>query len=379
MRITSGLGRRLAVAGSALCLVATTGTAAAWGATAAAPAWRVSHVFAGQPLADLLAVTATGPRDAWAFGDGKNARPAAVHWDGKTWSESYLPGATARPEQVSETGRTNVWAAGGGCSQVNTAAYVSRWNGSKWTTTLFPKAPFCGASAVVTTGPSDGWLFNLGGSPAVALHFTGKTWKNVSLGKVGPVLSASAVSQKNVWAVTYTPKNQMLVVHWNGSSWHTVPIPAAPVSKGDHTYPIQLVAAAGNNIWLTTNIVDNNGEVPGPLRSLVLHWNGTGWHWIKVPYADLALQAASDGHGGMWASAQINSLGSGYDFVHYSGGKWTRQPAPTAGLPATVGSEDVFSLALIPGTQTLWASGDAFWDPTPTTSKSASVMFKYGP
>jgi hypothetical protein len=379
MRITSGLRGKFAVAGLALCLVVATGTTAAGGTTTASPTWRVSHVFAGQPLADLLAVTATGPGDAWAFGDGKNARPAAVHWNGKTWSQSYLPGATDRPEQVSETGRTNVWAAGGGCGQVSTTAYVSRWNGSKWTTTLFPKTPFCGASAVVTTGPSDGWLFNESGSPAVALHFTGKTWKNVSLGKVGTVLSASAVSQKNMWAATYTLKNQMLVVHWNGSSWRTVPIPAAPVPKGDDTVPIQLVAAGTSNIWLTTVITRNNMEVPGPLRSLVLHWNGTGWHWIKVPYADLALQAASDGHGGMWANAMINSPSSAYDFVHYSGGKWTRQPAPTAGIPATVGTVDVFSLALIPGTQTLWASGDAFWDPSPTTSASASVMFKYGP
>jgi hypothetical protein len=342
-------------------------------------AWSRPHVFAGQPIDNLLAVTATGPGDAWALGDGKNARPAAVHWNGKTWSQSYLPGATDRPEQVSETGRANVWAAGGRCDLVSTTAYVSRWNGSKWTTTLFPKAPSCGASAVVTTGPSDGWLFNQSGSPAVALHFTGKMWKNVSLGRVGTVLSASAVSQKNVWAVTYTLRNQMLVVHWNGHSWRPVPIPAAPVRKGDHTVPIKLVAAGTGSIWVTTVIVRNDTQVPGPLRSLVLHWNGAGWHWIKVPFGDQAWQAASDGHGGLWAYAQINSPSAGFDFVHYSGGKWTRQSAPTAGLPATLGTEDVFSLALIPGTQRLWASGDAFWHPTPTTSASASVIFKYGP
>ena len=86
-----------------------------------------------------------------------------------------------------------------------------------------------------------------------------------------------------------------------------VPIPSAPVRRGDHTAPIQLVAARTNNIWLTTDIFNSNGEVPGPLRSLVLHRDGTGWHWIKVPFADLALEAASGGHGGMWASAEINS------------------------------------------------------------------------
>jgi hypothetical protein len=290
-------GRALAVAGSALCLVATIAAAAA-SAVTAAPGWRVSHVFTGQPLANLLAVSATQPGDAWAFGDGKNGRPAAVHWNGRTWTISYLPHASDRPQQVSETGRTNVWAAGGGCGQVSTTPYVSRWYGRFWTTTLFPKAP-CGASAVVTTGPSDGWLFNdEGGSSTAALHFNGRVWTRVSLGRVGTVISASAASRTNVWAVTFTPQNKMLVVHWNGSSWRTVATPAAPVRRGDHAVPIQFVAAGANNLWLTTNIVDNKGVLPG--QSLVLPRDGSGWHWIRVPFSDQALNAAPDGHGGLW-------------------------------------------------------------------------------
>jgi hypothetical protein len=369
---------RFGVSGVALCLLAITGATSAGGATASAPAWRVSHVFTGQPLSNLLAVTATGSKDAWTFGDGKNSRPAAVHWNGVTWTISYLPGATDRPDQVSETSRTNVWAAGGTCGSVSTIPYVSRWNGSKWTTTLFPKAN-CGASAVVTTGPSDGWLFNQNSeSPTVALHFTGKTWKSVSLGKVGTVVSASAVSQKNVWAVSYTVKDQMLIEHWNGASWHTVTVPAAPVPKGDDTYPIQFVAAGTSDMWLTTDIVRNNYEVNGPLRSVVLHWNGNAWHWLTVPYADLALEATSDGQGGIWTTAMINSPSSAYDFVHFSGRSWSRQAAPTAGISPSDITTDVYSLALIPGTQTLWASGDAFWYPSPTTSATASVMFKFG-
>lgn len=378
MRMTSGLRRRLAAGGSALCLVATTGTTAAWGTTAAAPSWRVSHVFVGQPISNLLAVIATQPGDAWAFGDGKNFRPVALHWNGRTWSIGFLPGATDRPERVSETGRTNVWAAGGSCGQVSTTPYVSRWNGVRWTTTLFPRAPFCGASAVVTTGPSDGWLFTQSASPTVALHFTGKTWNRVSLGRVGPVVSASAVSRKNVWAVTDPLSNRMRIVHWNGSSWRTVPIPAAPVPRGDQAAPIQLVAESANNIWLTTVVTRNDMEVTGPLKSALLHWNGRGWHWIKVPFGDQTWEAASDGHGGLWAIAVVNLVTGASDFMHYSAGRWTRQPVPTKGIPPTVGTVDVFSLALIPGTQMLWASGDAFWD-TPTTSASASVMFKYVP
>jgi hypothetical protein len=74
----------------------------------------------------------------------------------------------------------------------------------------------------------------------------------------------------------------------------------------------------------------------------------------------------------------VNLVTGASDFMHYSAGRWTRQPVPTKGIPPTVGTVDVFSLALIPGTQMLWASGDAFWD-TPTTSASASVMFKYVP
>lgn len=87
----------------------------------------------------------------------------------------------------------------------------------------------------------------------------------------------------------------------------------------------------------------------------VEHWDGTAWHTIPVPGAITGFDAMTqDGHGGIWLAA-----GTGLDEVrywyHYSGGHWTRQlvPAPS-GYNTTL-----FGMSWIPGTASVWAVGEA--------------------
>jgi hypothetical protein len=59
------------------------------------------------------------------------------------------------------------------------------------------------------------------------------------------------------------------------------------------------------------------------------------------------------------------------DFAHYQAGKWSSVKVPAA----TAGAIDVTSLALIPGTHSLWASGIVNLG---FGSTGGAVILKYG-
>jgi hypothetical protein len=366
------------VAGAALCVVALSGTVAAQATTS--PGWQVAQLFNHQPLANLLGLTVTGPSDAWAFGDGAHHQPTAVHWNGTTWTASSLPGATARPSVASSTSAANVWAAGGGaCGIGSSTAFVSRWNGTAWTTDLIPNAPLC-VSSVVTTGPSDGWLFGgQGGTSTVALHFNGTTWQTVAMGDVGSVNTAWGVSATDVWALTYTRADRMRAERWNGKTWRRVALNEPTVPRGDHFYPLGISATGADNVWATAQLVRHNHEVTGAGNSYVLQWNGTAWQWTPLPGHDITMELAPDGASGAWVAAETNAFTGAPTFLHYTGGQWTSVPVPTQGIPGTRAFSDLYTLALVPGTQSVLSSADVTYDPTPTRTVTHAVIYQYVP
>ncbi|HEV2371600.1 MAG TPA: hypothetical protein VGS19_05455 [Streptosporangiaceae bacterium] len=373
------LRRGTTVAGAVLCAMATTGTLPAQAATT--PAWRVAHLFTHSPLRNLLGFTVTGPNDAWAFGDGTHSQPTAVHWNGTTWTAAALPGATSSPGHASSTSATNVWAADGGdCGPTPIAAFVSRWNGTAWRTTRFPKSSTLCVSSVVTTGPSDGWLFsNNGGTSTQAMHYNGTTWQSVSMGNVGAVLAAWGVSATDVWALTYTQTNKMLAVQWNGRTWASVPLNEPALPPGDHAYPLDIKALGPDNVWATAQLVNHNGQVTGPDNSYVLHWDGRSWRWTPLPHSDVTQYVAPDGASGAWVAAVTNDITGVSAFLHFTGGQWTTDPVPHKGIPGTGVNEVLYTLALVPGTQSLMSSADVSYDPNPTQTVTHAVIYQYGP
>jgi len=374
-------GYRRALALTAVVLCALAGVLVPRALAASSPGWRVSTLFSGKPYADLLTMTATWSSNAWAFGDsaGPGSPPVALHWNGKTWTASRPFGNVDRPFYVSSTGGNNVWVTGQGCS--NGTSYVSRWNGSRWFTTKFPNpdnAPFCQAP-VVTTGQSNGWIFAKSPVNTQARHFNGKAWPIVTIGKFGAVMAASAVSASDIWLLTETASTTMLVVHYNGRTWSSVRLPAPSVPKGEKPYAVDIDAVSGTNIWATADLIKNGQVDSGPETSLLLHWDGRTWQWIKVPFDDIAQYVAYDA-GSVWVGAQtIAATGTGWDFLRWSpGNHWTRVPVPAQGIPGGSAGYELYTLVHIPHTHSFWASADASYA-VGLTAKQSAVIFKYGP
>jgi hypothetical protein len=378
-----------ALTGAGLCALAATIAPQAQASPAASSPynWHVAKVFGGQPYANLLSMTAINAKDAWLFGDGAKGREVALHFNGSTWTPSYPFGFLPRPQSASATAATNIWVAGGCTSSLDN--YVARYNGTKWKTDLIKPAKatdttFCDAT-VVTTGPANGWIFGRGGAAlnaTKALHFTGGKWVRVTIGNFGTVLVASAVSASDIYLVTYTPTDKMLVVRYNGKTWKAVPVPAAPAPKGAHPYPDEIITPSSSDVWIATDLVKTGSDGGGYQinASRLLHYNGAKWTWVTVPGTDNTYNIAYDA-GTVWVAGQqpLPGPGTGWDFLSWNGKKWADVAVPSAGVPGTGVNYQIYSLVHIPGTHSFWADGDASYSSPSSQPEQAAVVFKYGP
>ena len=222
--------------------------------------------------------------------------------------------------------------------------------------------------------PSSG--ANLGFGPAWVLHYNGSTWSPVTV-PATPVW-ASSVSGTDIWALgpsaaTVNKPTQVIVaVHWNGSSWRTLALPKLTPVGGQPWVPDGIAALSADQVWVEETVAVNPGSGTAPPGVTLLHWNGTAW---AVAARDLKHNYSSgltpDGQGGFWlTSGSLNQPVT--DIVHYTSGQWTRQPAPT--VPGSTG--EAGDLTLIPGTASVWGTGAL----TATGSETTQAdIIKYGP
>jgi hypothetical protein len=339
------------MAASGLAAIAAGGTTAAQ-AQVPASSWQVSDVTSAGPLSSLFVVAAVSSHDAWAGGQGGAGGSGAVlmHWNGSSWADRTP--ASATPGQISAIGMSsadNVWAVA-----ANVGNYALRWNGHSWTKFPFHTDMLPGGLAVIS--PDDVWVLGTGETGPFVRNFNGHKWRNVK----SPVVpfAVSAISARDIWAVggtmsylSYPYSYASALANWNGKSWHPVAFPNLHLARHQDVQPIGIAALSRTNVWVTGEVFDFTQQI----RSVLLHWNGKGWHVYRSPVNQLS-GIASDGHGGVWMTADPVIPGRAV-LVHYAYGRWAAQvPAPQPdGQPA----DDVTlsGIAAIPGTTSLWAVG----------------------
>jgi hypothetical protein len=352
----------IAIAGIALCAV--TASAAPQATTAPRGAssltWRVGYEFAGKPYWVLDALTMPGPSDAWAFGYDYGVHvnmPLALHWNGKTWAPSYPFPASEDAIVTASSGPDNVWAA-------SSAQFISQWNGAKWKTFTY-NASWPGAvTSIVTTGQRNAWAFTSYYQPTIAMHYNGRSWRNVTLGNFGDVMAAADVSASDIWLLTYraSGKGTTLLVHYNGKTWRKVSVPAPPLPKDESIVPVALAVAGARSVWATAQVLDQGMSPTNGPASLLLHWNGRGWRWIRFPGSDTALfpALAPDSADGAWAEGNTSSDNPAFYFLHWTGSRWDSQAAPTKGVPGLDKSASgLYTLVRVPRTKSsVWATAE---------------------
>jgi hypothetical protein len=260
----------------------------------------LSQVDMPQGTPDVNSIAALSPSDAWIA-----TLAGPEHFDGTGWSLVGNPVARGRPPQILGTlaivasSRNDVWAVGQSPPPLTsdlheTTPLAEHFDGSAWTETPTPEGPSGQVMAlwdVTSLGPDDAWA--VGGDAAatqpvapVVLHFDGKAWTAVDVpvpagrAYVGQAVSASGSDDVWVAADAVLPNPDQtpgLLLHFDGSGWRTVSIPAAP---GTAVHLSSVDAAAQGDVWIGGRSYDLQTHRSAPF---IQHFDGT--NWVSVPVA----------------------------------------------------------------------------------------------
>ena len=311
------------------------------------PGWRIvfSRHFGGPAnFCAYWAVAAISRHDAWALGGGTSSA-AAEHWNGRKWLSSPLPaGLNSAINAVSAPAAKDVWAVS------DQGGYILHFNGTRWAVASKRFSGFGELTGVTAFSPANVWVF---GGPGAApgfgtWHYNGHSWQQeLAATKVG-IVTASALSASNMWAIGSGTSPEDSIVHYTGT-WRREKSAAL---SGLQFHGI--LALTKKNVWATATIQTNS------FRPYVVHLADGKWVKAKIPWpVSPAFDLASDGRGGLWLTAV--STTTGYWEIHRSAsGRWSR---------TRIASAAMFDVTLIPGTASLWGAGDVL----SKTSASAAI------
>jgi hypothetical protein len=234
----------------------------------------------------ISAIAAIAADDAWAVGsyvEGAKGEPPGTtlrYWDGQQWQDQ----ATGPLERggltgLTATGQNNIWAISG-----QDEGLVAHWDGSQWTLTSAIPAGLAPSTlphlqVLATTSPTDVWAvgnyyYGMGavnGYAPLILHWDGTTWTRttvpdpVGAGHSTDFQAVAARSPRDAWAVGYysvasTPVP--LLLHWDGTSWAIVSLPAALAAQGR----LDALSIQGDSVWL----VGNTSPMPDQNRASII-------------------------------------------------------------------------------------------------------------
>lgn len=240
-----------------------------------------------------------------------------LHYNGTSWNLEYP--STFYLRSVSG-GVGTVWAVGNG------GTVVSKLGAGEWTRDR-GSPTFNNLNAVSALSANDAWAV---GANNTALHWNGSTWQTVPAVLDSDYQDVQMLASNDVYAV-----GRNAVAHWDGTSWTRVALPPTTLNGIHMTSP--------GEGWA----VGDDGAI----------WRGTGGSW--APFSTTitrTLQAVamdSPTHG--WAvggdlNQQYSSIPA---LLEYTGGTWVDRS--TTLLPAGVGNlEDI---VLAPGGNEGWAVG----------------------
>jgi len=150
---------------------------------------------------------------------------------------------------------------------------------------------------------------------------------------------------------------QVTIEHWDGQSWQDVALPPVTLPAGDSLQPADIAAITQDNVWADAYVMAGQGEMVSVVPGIaLLHWNGTVWSQVTVPYPTYGPSSlAQDGHSGIWLSVHGDASENYQPYLeHDVNGRWSRVAVPAAKGYTT----QLSMLSWIPGTRSVWAAGN---------------------
>ena len=178
-------------------------------------------------------------------------------------------------------------------------------------------------TSVAALSASDGWAVGWVGSgeyeaQLLVRHWDGTSWERVPAphpGAASSLRSVSAVAPDDVWAVGQyhvgDGHNRPLVLHWDGTSWQRTPITRV------HGGASGVSVLAADDVWV----------VGVPDRSIhpswAEHWDGSSWAPLALPSHGAldAVDAVADDD--VWVAGTVGTGDDSTLVEHWDGASWT--------------------------------------------------------
>jgi len=162
-----------------------------------------------------------------------------------------------------------------------------------------------------------------------------------------PLITATSASDAwYTWsAVGTNGKDQSYVLHWTGTAWKTVPVPASLASYVHGNEALGVVSA--RNVWMFSG-----GQTP---VTTVLRWNGRDWYkqsiqkWVIVGNLSgtVSVQAAAFSATNLWVfnEGQDKFTNPDHYAARYNGRSWSKVTLPVVpGQVSAVSPTDIWVL-----------------------------------
>jgi hypothetical protein len=359
-------------------------------------------------------ITALPHGDVWGVGNvtpsGTNPLyPSAnltdvEHWNGHGWKSvpaPTVPLSNTQMSYISFDAPGDGWIAGSNVQGIPHAT-VEHWDGTRWTISPTLAYPYSGNPGGTLAGftalsATDAWLAEarpttLGGSPgpqnSFLQHWNGRSWRYVKypLENSAKVPLISAIygiksATPDIWlAVTLGKHSTGDFLHWDGSTWTTMPVPIPPGSAtgGNVTHIAGFSGTSPDDVWAVGSF-RNSSHVAQPLAE---HWDGTSWTAIPVPMPATASTAqfqavAPVSSSSVWAVGQFtNGVNQGQTqnlAEHWDGTAWAM-----ASVPDSPGPNSLNSVSAVSSTD-LWAGGlyQSMNSPQGSPFPYATRVFRY--
>ena len=243
----------------------------------------------------LISVWASSPSDVWLA--GYNPGGTFTIWHNTagfpgTWNA--VSGTPSGAGSLWGTSATDIYVAGGTGNAGSATAIIWHYPGNGSTFTVQLQTTTSGYGVQQIWGASTTALWAISGPVIFAYNGAGG-WNDVT--------PAGVPSSTYFWSIGGTAANDVyagagngLLLHWNGSAWSTVTLPA---SFSSLTF---------TGIWGS-----KPSDIYGAVNGGIVHFDGTKWEMQQIPAA-----ANGNNFGVLWGSGanDIYAAGSGWVLHH---------------------------------------------------------------
>jgi hypothetical protein len=176
------------------------------------------------------------------------------------------------------------------------------------------------------------------------------------------MLSVAAAGTRDAWAAgDICPQpgdarcHRLLVEHWAGASWRTIP---PPPGREASIPPTVISASSATNAWVFADTVD--------ITTRVSRWNGSSWASFSFPPDLRTTAAAVFSRTDAWAFGELFGGETHRKYsqpyvVRFNGRRWLRVPSPLVPQAASgVAPDDIWTVGTLTGPGEVWAA--AHWN-----------------